>query len=271
MLQKYFDIHQEKISNDFLHLEVGAAHVALTAFDENNAASRNFELYTFDKNDDFENVLLQIYTQSSFLKQEFQSVKIIWENPYAQYIPKDFYNDSVEDIIYYFTEQKLTPQKRLLQKNDLFAVPFSVDEDKWNSLHKKFPNAEDAHKYYEIIRHLSTAKNTVPLHLLVIFYPNHFIISANKNGQLQLINSVNFSSETDVVYYLLNAAKQLGVSISETSVILSGLIDGDSNLFREIYKYVPNIDVDTADNAIFLKENFSEHPSHFFVPFFKYA
>ncbi|ANI88398.1 hypothetical protein A9P82_03225 [Arachidicoccus ginsenosidimutans] len=271
MLQKTFDVHQGKIPDGFLHLEVGAAHVALTAFDENKIASHNFEFYSFDANDDFENVLSQIYAQSSFLKHDYQQVKIVWENARAQYIPVSFYNDSMKDLVYPFVENSLVQQKRLLQKNDVFAVPFSVDEERWNLLHKTFPQAKDAHKYYEIIEQSFASPNDNKLHLLVIFYPEHFIIKANKNGKLQFINAVNFSSGTDVVYYLLNATKQLVTSISDTLATLSGLIDGDSTLFQEIYKYIPHIDVDSAENAAFLKENFGEYPSHFFVPFFKYA
>ena len=271
MLQKTFGVYRGTIPCGKLHVEVGAAHIALTAFDEHNVASRNFEFYGFDADDDFENVLSQVYTQSSFLKQEYKQVKIIWENARAQYVPAVFYNDSIEDIIYSFTEKSLAKQKRLLQKNDSFVISFSVDDDKFNLLHKAFPQAEDAHKYYAIIEQYFASSNDDKLHLIVIFYPDKCIIAARKNRQLQFINSVRFTSGTDVVYYLLNAAKQLDTGISDTLVTLSGLIDGDSVLFQEIYKYVPHIDVDAADNATFLKENFSEYPSHFFVPFFKYS
>ncbi|HEY0299544.1 MAG TPA: DUF3822 family protein [Arachidicoccus sp.] len=271
MLQKTFDVHRGKIPSDFLHLEVGASHIALTAFDEYKIAAHDFEFYGFDLNDNFENVLSQVYAQSVFLKHDYKHIKIIWENAHAQYVPACFYNDSVSDAIDAFTEKSLAKQKRLLKKNDSFVIPFSVDEDKWQLLHKEFSHAEDSHKYYEIIHQSFASANDDKLHLLLIFYPNHFIITAQKNGKLQFINSFVFSSGTDVVYYLLNTAKQLNTSISESLVTLSGLIDGDSALFQEIYKYVPHIDVDSAENATFLKENFSEYPSHFFVPFFKYS
>lgn len=271
MLQKTFEIHQGKIPTGTLHFETGLEHIVLTALDDNNITSHNFEFYSFDANDDFENVLSQIYAQSSFLKHDYQQVKIIWENNRTQYVPAVFYNEKMENVLYDFAEKSLRPQKRLSKQNDIFAIPFSVDQDRYNLLHKAFLNAEDTHKYYEIIQQPFTSSGNNALDLLVIFYPQHFIIAANKNEQLQFINSISFSSGTDVVYYLLNTAKQLGASASDTLLRLSGLIDGDSNLFKEIYKYMPHIDVDTADNATFLRENFSEYPSHFFVPFFKYA
>lgn len=271
MLQKTFEIHLEEIPAATLHLEAGTEHIALTAFHDNKVASRNFEFYGFDANDNFENILSQVYAQSAFFKRDYRQVRIIWENARAQYIPAVLYDEEMDDPIYSFTAKNTAAQKRLLQKNDVFAIPFSADEDKYNLLRKTFPDAASTHKYYEIIRRSPASPNDDKLHLLVIFYPDHFIITGNKNGKLQFINSVNFSSGTDVVYYLLNAAKQLDTSISETLVTLSGLIDGDSILFQEVYKYIPHIDVDSADNAAFLKENFGEYPSHFFVPFFKYA
>lgn len=271
MLQKTFEIHQGKIPADTLHLEVGTAHIALTAVDQDNIPSRNFEFYSFSAGDDFEDVLSQIYAQSSFLKHDYKEVKVVWENPHAQYIPAIFHNDAGNDFVYSFAENNLEKQKRLLQKNDLFAIPFSTDSAQWNLLHKTIAHVKDSHKYFEILTNVPDYKNTYPVNMLVIFYPDKFIITAHKNGQLQLINSVQFSSGTDVVYYLLNTARQLDTDISGTMVTLCGLIDGDSILFQEIYKYIPHIDVDAADNATFLKENFGGHPSHFFVPFFKYV
>jgi len=271
MLQKIFDVQQRNASNYFLHIEAGNAYIALSASDKDKTASRNFEFYGFGANDNFDAVLLQIKEQSLILKQDYEYTKIIWGNAYARYIPASFYDESINDFIYDFIENDLSPQKKLLCKNDLCAIPFLVDESKWNALHAAFPNAEDSHKYYEIITRLPDYSNDDKLQLLLIFYPNHFIITAIKNSKLQFVNTVYFSSGTDVVYYCLNAVRQLNTSVSLCVVTLSGLIDGDSTAYKEIYKYIQNIDVDTFENGDFLKDNFSEHPAHFFVPFFKYA
>ncbi|MDE1192626.1 MAG: DUF3822 family protein [Arachidicoccus sp.] len=271
MLQKTFEIHQGKVAANQLHIEVGRKFLALTAFDEKGKASRNFELYDFNEEDDFENILSEIERQSVFLKQQYKEVKIIWENADAQYIPAAFFNDELKNVYYEIIEKKINPQEKKYIRNNDFVIAYTADKKQYELLHKRFSQAKDSHKYFEIVDKVSLPENTFSVNILAIFYQKHFVIAAYKNNVLQFINSVQFSSGTDVAYYLLNAVKQLGTSISDTLISLSGLIDGDSSLFNEINKYVTNIDVDTTPKATFLKENFSEYPSHFFVPFFKYS
>jgi hypothetical protein len=245
--------------------------LVVTTQNEENTPGKNFEFFSFGKKDNFENVLNEIREQSSLLDKKYQQVKIVWSNSLAQCVPSAVFSEEIAEAVYQNLKNGLTDNKNLLCKNSSITLPYLVNRHQFEVLASHFIDAEYTHKYLEIINHFENFSSSEKTVILVVFYQGHFIICAKQNNQLQFINSLDFSSGTDAVYHILNAVKQLNAEISETRVILSGLIDGDSPLFNEIYKYVPIIDVDATQNALFLNSDFSEYPSHYFVPFFKYV
>ena len=92
-----------------------------------------------------------------------------------------------------------------------------------------------------------------------------------KQKQLQLIRSFDYQTPEDVVYHLLNMSALLGLELSTTIFIVAGLIDLDSSLFTELYKYIPVLQMEKAADGFLKNEVFSQFPAHYFTPFFKYV
>ena len=65
---------------------------------------------------------------------------------------------------------------------------------------------------------------------------------ALKNGQLQLAQIYPFTAPLDVVYYLLMISAQYDLPQAETKLILSGLLDEASALYKELYQYYTQVE-----------------------------
>ena len=94
------------------------------------------------------------------------------------------------------------------------------------------------------------------------FAPNQFSVLVKKRGQLQLAQIYKYQSPLDVVYYLLKIIEELDLSRDETVLILSGLIEEKSDLYKELYQYFLHIQFSSpASNN---NEN-NDLPTYFFT------
>jgi hypothetical protein len=103
--------------------------------------------------------------------------------------------------------------------------------------------------------------------LHIIFYHSHFIITAVRDKELQLIQRLVYNSVYEVVYHILNVCERLAMPINETYIVISGLIDLKSALYAELYKYVYHLHIDEAGETAFDKAILSDYPAHYFIPF----
>lgn len=291
MLQKTFEIQLEKPHSHLLHIEIGQSHLLLNSFNANNQPARQFEFYNYDPQQDWSSVWTSVQEQSQLIASQedasqgessseklpglsFENIKISWENQWVQSIPAKFYTEALKPAYFQLNKASLnTPEdpapKELSCTAGAYVFPFAVPAAAYMAIQETFPQAIHQHKYAGIVRQIGTFHDHYPLKVLLVFYQDHFILCAFKENRLQLINTHYFVHGTGIIYHLLNAIRHSGTALTDTCVYLSGLIDGDSALYREIYKFVPVIDVDQAPQASFLTAD-PDYPSHFFVPFYKY-
>lgn len=249
-----------------LFLEVGDDYVAACTTSSANIIAA-FDLYSYKNMVDFAEILYAVKEGFTEASNELP-VNVVCQNAYATCIPKEFLQDS-NDAGFLKKMLNVRPGYEMFWSsvNDI-EIPYFVDSKKLQTLKKTFPAIKITHKYSTIIHR---TVNTVTAHgklLYAIFYDHTMILAASDNNALQLINTYSFSAEADVVYYLLNAIKQLGFDINDTRLILSGSIDGDSALYKQIYNFIPHIEADTIDEHLFSKEQTGAYPLHYFIPYF---
>ncbi len=98
---------------------------------------------------------------------------------------------------------------------------------------KKFPTSTTHHSTALQLRYKSFDVNVLDC----IVSPRHIKLFVYKNAMLQLVQQFDYKTPADVVYHLLNSCMQYEIEPSEVSVLLSGLIEENSALYQEIYKY----------------------------------
>jgi hypothetical protein len=143
-----------------------------------------------------------------------------------------------------------------------FLLPVKL----YNSLQKTYTKVSFIHFFTTALKTYNGI--SAESQIAIQFAPEQFFVLVKKGGQLQLAQIYNYKSPLDVVYYLLKIIEESGMSINETLLVLSGLIEKESDLYKELYHYFGSIHF--AIPATTIVEN-NNHPAHFFTSLYNLA
>jgi hypothetical protein len=82
-----------------------------------------------------------------------------------------------------------------------------------------------------------------PQLLILHVFDRQFVITAFKEGKLQLCNAYDFETVTDMVYFLQLVMEILKLDAESTRILLSGDFEEDSELLRQLHKFVPTAEI----------------------------
>lgn len=133
----------------------------------------------------------------------------------------------------------------------------------WKYLSGKFWNI------YTVLLKASSPKDEDTM--LVDFKPDEFSLVALKDNKLLLANTFSYRSPADVLYHLLKACQQLGFLQQTVILSLSGLIEKDSAIYRELYKYFIHPEFETLGDGVKLADELKVHPEHYYASISKLA
>ena len=88
-----------------------------------------------------------------------------------------------------------------------------------------------------------------------------FCLTVVRNNKLLLHQHYDYSTPADVIFHLLFVSQQLGLNAQEISLELTGLLDKESPLYKEIYQYFLNV---SFKDSNWEKAN-EIYPSHYFT------
>lgn len=268
MVQKIFGIYNNTDTVCQFYIEVGEDHIACWCVDGNNVL-RTFEFFTFPSDeDDFAETFRQVKLNSAIISGEYERSYVIWENENCICIPNNFF--SPLSVSQYLTNAlgNTIHSIPMHYEIDGTVLAYKVQNDHFRVMNENLPHAKQLHKYCALVSSVKNTSETSNNFIKTIFYQNHFVLMAVENGQLKLIRRFNYKTSEDVVYHVLNSAAQLNMNVEETEVIVSGLIDLQSVLYRELYKYIHHLKVDSIADASL---DAAEYPAHYLIPFYKYA
>ncbi|RYE35982.1 MAG: DUF3822 family protein [Sphingobacteriales bacterium] len=100
--------------------------------------------------------------------------------------------------------------------------------------------------------------------LCAIVYHHILKLLLFKDGTVQLVQQFEYKTPADAAYILLNACHQHNLEPEITEVCLSGFIDKDSNLYREISRYFLNVQFDEVHEHVGLEEELKGISAHYF-------
>ncbi len=210
-------------------------------------------------------VLQKIFEDQELLSENFKNVYVIYSFPESALIPFSIYNSrnnaDVLNMIYGdFTENDVILTDVLLENKvyNCYRMPSEIVREIGN----RFPSCKPLHQYSFLLKNLSGSDNK----LSVIFYPQKIVLTVEKNGALLLVNSFHYKAAEDVSYTLLNICRQF--EIENAYLEVSGLIEEDSALYKEIYKYFETVRFTALPAGINFSEEMKQYPLHFFSHFF---
>jgi hypothetical protein len=271
MVQKTFGIYRETSALCQLTIEVGKQHLACTQKIIETGKIFSFELFQFDKiqPDEFPAIFNFIKQQSRLLHLYFPDVQIVWEHPECISVPQELYDEKTGntylDLAIGINYQTLNERN---VANDVVLV-YRVAKLAKDTLLAYFPAAISTHKYYSLLEGRMNKQNTSPdNHMQVLIYEHHFILMVVKDNKWQLTNSFFYKAPEDVLYHILNVCERLDLKKDLVHFYLSGLIDTQSNLYKELELYLLNLNFCVPPPGLLEADGFQEYPAHYFCSFF---
>lgn len=140
------------------------------------------------------------------------------------------------------------------QLYNIYSIPVEIKD--WIS--QKFQTARFWHQYSLDVR--NSIGVTEEGRLQVDFRKTEFVVIASSKNNILLTQTFEYTTPEDVLFYLLKTCKQFSLSRETVELQLSGLVDKQSSLYKELYQYFINIDFRNAQ-----WNTGAEYPAHFFT------
>jgi hypothetical protein len=242
-----------------LSFRVGARHFSYSVSDHSSGELKQLVYYSGNELD--EHFLQQLLTSHSELSAPYYQVLVCFDHTQNTFVPLKHYNHEDASVHLktlfdvnggYTVVSESVPE---WQMYNIYAVPAQVYE--W--FRRKYMAARVWHQGSIGIKKLNIS--TSPAQMLVDFRIDDFTVMAFERNNLLLAQSYNYSTPEDVLYQLLKICGQLGFSTESVQVALSGLIDRESALYKDLYLYFLHAGFRDAE----WKVDSKDYPAHFFT------
>lgn len=136
---------------------------------------------------------------------------------------------------------------------------YLVNKDLWNWVQQNYPTAKFRHRYtLDLKNALSVSKGGI---LQVDFYNSGFTTMVSENNKLLFVGNFEYANTDDVLYILLKLCHLFSLTQDEVLLQLSGLIEQNSALYKELYLYFSNIKF----RNVTWQSNNADYPAHYFT------
>jgi len=269
MVQKTFGIYGDDLSGCRLFIEAGAQHIAAWFADTVTGSLKAFEFFQFESHDDttVDDVVRNVKLHSKLMSMQMDAALIIWENAACTFVPEEFFISGTADTYLNIIAGEAGEADFLQEHFDNYVVLSRHATAYADAIKKHLATGPHTHKFSFLLKKYGPANGEKSDFIRAVFYPEKLIIIAFKQGELQLVQSVGYSTAEDVLYLIMNVGGEYGIDLSTTRVVLSGLINAGSVLFDTLYKYIEHVDIEKSTENNFNAPGFAEHPAQYFLPF----
>ncbi len=200
----------------------------------------------------FAEFLDAIYAQDYFLKEDYDSVEFVNSNLEFSLIPTVFFKpQQVHELAGALITDSVEAQH--LEYVDMVDSGATAIYTVSGPIKDKFDH------YFNSMKQLPFCQSMVnlglelaPVHpqlLLLHVFDRQFVITAFKDSKLQLCNAYDFETVTDMVYFLQLVMEILKMDAAGTRILLSGDFEEDSELLKQLKKFVPTADIPRKEFA----------------------
>lgn len=254
-----------------LLIEISTQGISYVAVNGHNTCIA-LSVYHFDAgitSEQLANNLKTIVSSQPVLQQPFKKVSVVYDFAEAVLVPHEFVNvqanEAMMELVYGDIGDSIT-RYDFMNKNNLhniYRVPKQID----SVMAHLFTQANHYH-LYSLLPDIITATGNK---LYCIFNTKNITVQLIKEGKLQVIQSFAYKVPEDAVYHLLNVCESFDVPVTNTEIELSGMIDTDSNLYNELYKYFLHLSFVALPENFTYNDEIKKYPSHYFSHLFQLA
>ncbi|MBA3674718.1 MAG: DUF3822 family protein [Chitinophagaceae bacterium] len=217
-------------------------------------------VFHFTKNVDNSLQLKEIFNEQPLLGKKYKKIFVSYSCAESALLPQELYqpkkNKLLLSTLYGDLHEGAIATDLVADEKvyNVYNIPIAIHQ----TIINKFPLTAFGHHYSLLIK-----QGIPPGDMLkVIFYRHTFVAELVKAGELQLINTYNYQSGTDVVYHLLNICDQF--KLNDVPLQIGGMIEIDSDVHKEISHYFVNIIFEELPAGCDLAKGLKEFPPHYF-------
>lgn len=253
-----------------LYLEINAHGLSYIILDNNACVA--LVIYHFGagiSEEAIANNIHQVIANQPILQQKFNSTHIIYGYSVSVLVPQEFMNDtdtnSILELVYGDVSEKATRADFMQGLNlyNVYGLPAVIEM----VISRYFNFAEYTHLFSLLPGVLKEPGN----HLYCIFSTGQLKLLLIKESKLQVMQTYSYKTPEDIAYYLLNLCKSFDVNVSSIKVHLSGMIDANSGLYNELYKYFLQLQFEGLPEQYQYPEELNQYPAHYFSHLFAVA
>lgn len=212
----------------------------------------------------------EIIAREEILSAVFRQVKVLFYNKVSTLIPGPLFlqesQDSYADFnfTYNFEEEKLMSNKI---KNLNSHLLFPVEEKLIRKYTEVFPNASFYHQGFPFLESIIICNKNKSVNDIVFAMINKNMVDlcVYKSGSVELYNTFSYSTNNELIYYLLNIYETFQLNPEKTPLQLQGMFQKNDSLIFSLRKYIREIVFDKPLETIAHSYKFNEIHLHPFT------
>jgi Protein of unknown function (DUF3822) len=243
-----------------LSLRFGEKHIGFVISDK--SGNEIYELVYCSVEDCILELKNDFISKYPSIQNSFYKVNLSYDFPQNILTPSLVYN-SVETKLLLESAYGLFPGSNIVselitewQLYNSYAVP----EEILIWVNEKFPAAKTMHQFTLTIKKINSSAGAG--YISVDFRKDDFTMLVAGNSRILLAQTFEYKTPDDVIYYLLKTCSQFSLAQRDVNLQVSGLIERDSALYKEMYQYF--ILINFRDAAW---RSANEFPAHYFTSF----
>lgn len=281
MVKPAFQIEASRVTDEDLQhsrllIEVGTNSFTYVVLNQRNMNPLVVKYYQLEHHKDrsLTDELREIFEGDPLLRRPVKETVLVYNFPESSIIPEPIFTMDTNKEIIDTIHGNLAKGLILTEKIpwwELFNV-YRIYPELHHLLQHQFTAGKYWHYYSLMLKAYKMFDSTEPEDCIkVIFYSDKMVTLVILNGKVHLMQTFQYQDSKDVVYHLLNCCHQLGISQEEVKLLVGGLIDRQSALATELYKYFLRIHFEEIDESIKITDELKELPLHYFSSILKMA
>ncbi len=264
---------QDQQSSNFnskLIVEVNNQHIAI--LEKNGLSIHAFEFYEINgTNGEWEGIINATKNQSKILSKTFSDTTIYLNNSETLIVPSTKYKRESSDI---YLAAIYGDNNNVISNADLINIvdnPVSVyrySASLNHTIKNNFVSFNYKNTYTKVLENLFGKERMLMEMIKVQFYNKSMLVVVIYDNKLMLIQTYQISSPEDIIYYLLNIVQEFNLSVKNTPVEISGLIDVSSRHFELLENIFGRLSLEVVANDNLFAENITASEAHWYTPFY---
>ncbi len=244
-------------------MEIGEYGVSIAWYNSQTNSIEGVKSYQFKNNNSSEiaDHLSEIFKEN-FIQGKRATLFLDFKE--SMITPEKYYNSETNsealNLLFGKKDSILKDEKiKLLNHSNLenaFNI-YRVEKDIYSVINNFYP---DSNIYHSSSKQIEKAENGLTLSI----FNNIIKLLLKDDDGFKFVKHFNYKTPLDVVFVLLDVCKNYKVSPQNIQLNLKGMIDKESNLFKEIEKYFMNVKFELPHADVKFNFQNDEESNHYF-------